>query len=258
MVLYQGQRYFLQLNLQKLLVCSTAFQSGSKYGLSFIVARGYLHDVDGLAQIINQPRFPEVLRRFLWDQVNPDSSRSPHDVPLDECPRFGGHITVYHSAIACFYAPSDLCGTGGMYRERIRSTPDWRGEYPRYDTVFVETNTELPGMRGMVVARVLLFFSFSFRGQNYPCALVHWFVPVGGEPDDETGMWVVRPEFEGNRRSLAVIHIDCIARGAHLLPVFGSSFLPEDFHFSDSLHAFRGYFVSRHADHHMYESLGSS
>ncbi|KAH9177889.1 hypothetical protein EDB89DRAFT_1844150, partial [Lactarius sanguifluus] len=52
--------------------------------------------------------------------------------------------------------------------------------------------------------------------------------------------------------------VDCIVRGAHLLPVFGSSFLPEEFHFSDSLHAFQAYFVSRYADHHMYEFLGTS
>lgn len=214
--------------------------------------------MDSIGQHINQPQFQNVLRRFLWEQLNPDSPRTPNEIPLDEYPRFGGHINVYHSAVARFYAPSDLCGMGGMYRERIRCNPNWRGEYPRYDTVFVETDAERPGMRGMVIGRVLLFFSFSFREQNYPCALVHWLVPVGDEPDDETGMWVVRPEFEGNRRSLAVIHLDCIARGAHLLPIFGSSFLPEDFHFSDSLHAFRGYFVSRHADHHMYEFLGKS
>ncbi|KAH9032130.1 hypothetical protein EDB85DRAFT_2073967 [Lactarius pseudohatsudake] len=230
----------------------------SSIELAKIPARGYPHNADDLGQIINQPRFLEVLRRFLWDQVISDPSRSPDNVPLDECPRFGGHINIYHSAVARFYAPSDLCGTGGMYRERIRSTPNWRGEYPRHDTVFVERGAGLPGMHGMLVARVLLFFSFSFRDQHYPCALVHWFIPVGDEPDDETGMWVVRPEFKGNRRSLSIIHLDCIVRGAHLLPVFGSSFLPEEFHFSDSLHAFQAYFVSRYADHHMYEFLGTS
>ncbi|KAH8994183.1 hypothetical protein EDB86DRAFT_3064749 [Lactarius hatsudake] len=187
---------------------------------------------DDLAQTINQPRFPDVLRRFLWDQFDSDPSRSLDDIPLDECPRFRGHIKVYHSAIARFYAPSDLCGTGGMYRERIRSTPNWRGEYPRHDTVFVETDAELSGMRGMLVARVLLFFSFFFRDQHYPCALVHWLIPVGDEPDDDTGMW-------GNRRSLSVIHIDCIVRGAHLIPVYGSSFLPKTFIFLTRYMLFR-------------------
>ncbi len=124
------------------------------------VVCGYPHDIDGLAQIIHQPWFPEVLQHFLWDQLNFDPSRSPHDVPLDECPCFGGHINVYHSAVACFYAPSDLCSTGGMYHKRIQSTPNWHEEYPQFDTVFVETDAELPGMCGMLVGRVLLFFSF--------------------------------------------------------------------------------------------------
>ena len=220
-------------------------------------ARGYPHDVDSLAKSINQPRLPEALRHFLWEQLHPNSFTSPQDVPITECPHFEGHIKVFNSAIARFFAPSDLCGTGGMSRERIRCHPNWRGEYAWYDTVFVETDAELPGMRGMLIGRVLLLFSFYFRGQDYSCALVHWFTPVGDGPDDETGMWIVRPEYEGNRRSRTVIHLDCIARGAHLLPVFGSSFLPEEFHFSDSLHAFQGYYVSKHADHHVFEFLGS-
>jgi hypothetical protein len=83
-----------------------------------------------------------------------------------------GSIHVYHSAIARFYAPSDLCGAGGMLRERIRANPNWRGEYARYDTMFVETNADLDGMRGMVICRALLFFSFTFDDSYYPCALV--------------------------------------------------------------------------------------
>ena len=203
-----------------------------------VVVRGYPHDAHGIAQQINQPRFPVLLHHFLWEILNPDLPRSPNEIPINECPFFECNINVYNSAIACFYAPSNLCGTGGMYHEWIQSTPNWHGEYLRQDTVFVETNAELPGMRGMVIGRVLLLFSFSFRGHIYPCALLHWLVPVGDERDGETGMWIVRPEFEGNHRSLAVIHLDCIARGAHLLPIFGSSFLPEDFHFSNSLDAF--------------------
>ena len=224
---------------------------------SFCVARGYPHDVADLAEFINQPRFPEVLRRFLWEQLQPDSLIPPQDVPLDECPHFHGRINVFHSAIAHFYAPSDLCGTGGMYREQIRLKPNWHGEYARYDTVFVETDAELPGMLGMFIARVLLLFSFSFHDQDYSCALIHWFIPVGDGPDNETRMWAVRPEYEGSHRSLSIIHLDCIARGAHLLPVFGSSFLPEDFHFSDSLHTFRAYFVNKHADHQIFELLSA-
>ena len=45
--------------------------------------------------------------------------------------------------------------------------------------------------------------------------MVEWFTP-DDERDNETGMWVVRPEFEGvrGRRMAAIIHLDCIARAA--------------------------------------------
>lgn len=109
----------------------------------------------------------------------------------------------------------------------------------------------------MLVARVLAFFSFAFRERDYSCALIHWLVPHGDEPDDDTGMWVVRPEYAPNhRRALAVIHLGSIARGAHLLPVYGSSFLPEDFHYSYSLNVFNSFFVNKYADHHTHEFIG--
>ena len=96
-----------------------------------------------------------------------------------------------------------------MYRECIRSNPNWRGELPRYDTVFVETDSELDGMVGLTIAHLLLLFSFKDRDQQYSCALVHWLVPTN-EPDQDTGMWVVQPEYEGNgRHTLAIINLDC-------------------------------------------------
>lgn len=214
--------------------------------------------MDQLAQHIEQPRLEEAIRRFLYDQIYPDSSIPSSDVPLDSCPRDIGPIKVYHSAIARFFAPSDTCGAGGMCRERIRSNPDWYGA-PRRDTVFIVTDNDLPGMLGMVIGRVLMFFSFQSGGQEYSCALVHWLVPVSNEPDDNTGMWVVRPEFQagpGGQRTISVVSIDSVARGAHLLPVYGPNPLPEDFHFTLALDAFRSYFVNAFADHHTHEFLG--
>ena len=46
----------------------------------------------------------------------------------------------------------------------------------RYDTIFVNADSSADGMRGVDVARVRLFFSFSDDGIEYPCALVHWFL----------------------------------------------------------------------------------
>lgn len=198
-----------------------------------------------------------MLRHFLWDQLHPESDMPSAHIPLNNYPLSSGRIQVFHSAIDWYYAPSDLCGTGGMCSERICSNPHWRREHPRYDTVFVVTNAEHPGMLGMTIGRVLLLFSFKCLGKTFPCALVHWLVPIGEHVDNDTGMWVVRPEFEGNgqRRTTAIIHLDTLARSAHLLPVYGSSSLPEDHHFSESLDAFRSYYVNCYVDHHAHEFL---
>jgi hypothetical protein len=228
--------------------------SGTLLIHNVLLERGYPRAVEDLAAYINQPQFPQLLRHFLYEQLNPDLD--VQDVDVNDCPYFGGPVSVHHSATARFYAPSDLCGVGGMYRERIRSNPNWRGEYARRDTMFVETNARLDGMPGMTIARALLFFSFTFDNRYYPCALVNWLVP-GDEPDEDTGLWVVQPEFEGNgrHRTLSIIHLDCVARAAHLLPVYGSSPIPEDFHFSDALDAFRAYFVNRFVDHHSHDFI---
>lgn len=212
----------------------------------------YPRRLNDLARHIEEPGFPLALRRFLYELRYPDSNTIPD---LDDCPEFDGQIDVFHSAVARFYAPSDLCGAGGMYRERIRSNPLWYGIAPRRDTVFVVLDEEEAGMRGMVIAQVLLFFSFKYARRDFACALVHWLVCDGDEPDADTGMWTVRPEFEGNRRTLQVIHLDSIARGAHLLPVYGRKFLPEGFDYTYALKVFPSYFVNRYADHHTHEFL---
>ena len=192
----------------------------------------------------------------MYGQLNQGAEIQPN-IPLDLCPDFKGRISVYHSAVARFFAPSDLCGIGGMYHERIRSNPNWGDGYVRHDTVFVETDPgpAQRGMQGMQIARVRLFFSFTLDSKRYPCALVEWFVP-SDEPDEDTQMWVVRPEFHDNgQRTLDIIHLDSIAQAAHLLPIFGSSFVPEGLHFSDVLEVYRAYFVNNFVDHHCNEFL---
>ncbi|KAJ7470119.1 hypothetical protein B0H11DRAFT_1919941 [Mycena galericulata] len=217
-------------------------KSLSSIELASTPQRAFPKNIDHLAAHIRQPKLPELVRRFLYDQLNPDADIPATQVPLESCPSFSGRVSVFFSAVARFYAPSDLGGAGGMYRERIRANPNWQNQYPRYDTAFVVTDPDRPGMEGMVIGRTLLFFSFTFRDVYYPCALIHWHSPANGI-DEDTGMWVVTPEFERNgRRSLAVVHLDCIARAAHLLPVYGSAFLPDDFHFSYSLDSFRAFF----------------
>ena len=49
-----------------------------------------------------------------------------------------------------------------------------------------------PGMLGMTVVQVHLFFSFSYDGVEYPCALVEWFEKADCKL--VTGMWVIHPD----------------------------------------------------------------
>lgn len=145
-----------------------------------------------------------------------------------------------------------------MYREVIRSTLWWsKGDVagPRRDCVFVDGGEPGAGMRGLLIARVYLFFKFSFTGVDYPCALVHWYTTVGTEPDGPTGMWVVQPEYtRHNYRNMGVIHLDSIVRGAHLLPRFPSTTqLPREINYTQTLDAYQSFYVNKYVDHHAFE-----
>ncbi|KAF8868608.1 hypothetical protein CPB85DRAFT_1242881, partial [Mucidula mucida] len=110
---------------------------------------------------------------------------------------------------------------------------------------------------GMSVIRVMLFFSFTYDGKEYPCALVHWFDQYGAHPDSRTGMWVVKPDIRGRRRKpyLTVIHLEALDRGAHLLPKFGSRPVPDDFHYAYSLDCFEYFYVNKYIDYHANEII---
>ena len=191
--------------------------------------------------------------QYLYKFYHPDEQAAPST--LEECPAFEGVIKVHHSATATFYAPSDLSGSGGLRRELIRSTPNFYG-YPRRDTVFVVTDASRPGMEGMEIGRVLLFFSFEYRRKSFSCALIHWFVR-SDERDADTSMWTVAQELDRHGEpTLEVIDVDSIARGAHLLPVYGSSRVPEDFNYHDALDSYHSFFVNHYVDHHAHKFIG--
>jgi hypothetical protein len=220
-----------------------------------LVVRKYPRSLDALAGHINHPQLPALTRRFLFDKLNNNPKVTSDDVDLEDCPMIEGKISVFRSAVASFFAPSDECGRYGMSRERIRSCPLWRGKAPRHDCVFVVEDEDKPGMRGMNVAQVQLFFSFTYNGKEYQCALVNWFSRIGRSRDIETGMWKVRPDFQQGKHLCSVIDLDSCLRGAHLLPIFGEKFLPINFDYSDSLDAFAGYYVNHFADHHCHEII---
>lgn len=104
-------------------------------------------DVHDLANDLKIPHLVYLIRQFLHEQLFPDSSEDSHA----QLPEFNERIHIYPSAVATFYASSDICGTGGMRCECIRSMPSWRGGPCRRDCVFIETDPNAEGMHGLDV-----------------------------------------------------------------------------------------------------------
>ncbi|KAG2079823.1 uncharacterized protein F5147DRAFT_749460 [Suillus discolor] len=167
---------------------------------------------------------------------------------------FLGKVAVFNSAAASFHAPSDLSGTGGMRRKHIQATPSWCGGEPRRDCIFVNMGADFDSpMGGLAVAWVLCFFSFNYQTLYYPCAIVHWYAYVLEGRDPDTGMYVVTPTTTGDGvPDISIIHIDCIFRAAHLIPVYGPDFIPK-ISPHDSYDMFNLYYINKYADHHAFE-----
>lgn len=215
-------------------------------------ARNYPKLPNELGEAIGFPNFLLAIRLFLHHQINPEDPRS--SIPLHECPNFYGHITVYHSAVATFRAPCDKSGIDEMARERIRAVPNWRGEGPRHNTVFIR-NASAPnnaeGIHCFRIGRVRLFFSIRHDDIQYSCALIEWFTLFGDSADRDTGMWVVQPEYSPDgSRSASVVDVGSIVRNSHLMPVFGEELLPFNIHFSHTLDIFASFFVNKYVDYH--------
>ncbi|KAI0294078.1 hypothetical protein B0F90DRAFT_1641187, partial [Multifurca ochricompacta] len=161
-------------------------------------------------------------------------------------------ISVFHSAVATFFAPSDPSGIYGMQRECVHSTPSWQGKGPRCDCAFVVEDEAKPGMQGLNIVHVQLMFSFKYNNIEYPCSLVDWFTRVS--IDNTTGMWVVQLDIEGGRQHKAVVHLDAFLRAAHLIPVYDSNPLPlHRLTDSYSLDTFKLFYVNKYIDHHAHE-----
>ncbi|KIM64473.1 hypothetical protein SCLCIDRAFT_115077 [Scleroderma citrinum Foug A] len=139
-----------------------------------------------------------------------------------------------------------------MRREIIRAAPSWQGGPPHYDCIYVaKGGMETEGFRSLMVGRVRLFFSCVHARHDFSCVLVNWFMPVANKPDGLTGMWIMAPEVDDNGHHVqCVISLDLVVRGAHLIGVYGSDFIPVNLRFSDSLDAFKAYYVNKYIDHH--------
>lgn len=222
-------------------------------------ARGYPRPLPQLALRLDISNLHELMRRFLFDQLNPDSPEEGMTTNLENCPAVSPytHVNVYLHANCIFHAPSDQSGIGGMQREIIRASPSWRSGHPRHDCVFVESEPDKQGFAGLSVAQVTCFLSFKYGGRVYECALVNWFDHFGADVCGVTGMWRVAPQYDYRRRRLtSLIHIDAIYRSAHLIPVFGSAGrVPQDLHHSESLLAYRLFYVNKYIDYHAHQTV---
>ena len=97
-----------------------------------------------IADAIGQPDFVDLIQQFLYDQHHSDSESEV--TTSSELMEFCGKISMFKSAIATFFAPSDISGVGGMRCERIHAIDTWRNSAGRYDCVFVNTDPMAEGM----------------------------------------------------------------------------------------------------------------
>ena len=212
-----------------------------------------------LGEHIGQKNLDDLVRRFLFYEENPTSTETPSPAL---CPTTENveKISVFHSATAVFCAPSNPSGIGGLYRETIRCTPRWKTANivaRRRDCVLLNTGSDTPGMRGLEVARVHLFFSFQVGDDVFSCALIHQFSKSFNDPDPDNGMWIVEPDLDRDGyRIMSIVHVDSIVRAAHLLPVFkGDATIPREVNFSNTLDIFTAFYVNKYIDYHAFETV---
>ena len=225
--------------------------------LCYYTVRNLPLTVEGLSLHLDIPRLPNLVRRFLHEQlVQVDADIELDDVPLSDCPVLTNttKIRVFPSVVAIYYAPSDLSGTRGMFRERIRAVDSWRRGPARRDCVFVQHDPDKPGFHGLYVARVHHFFSIRHNKTHFPCALVSWYSTIGTTPCADTGMWKVEPDFDNTGNlAMSIIHLDSMVRCTHLMGIAGATRIPHHLTFDRSLDAFKVFYVNKYIDHHAHE-----
>lgn len=65
------------------------------------------------------PLFPIMARRFLYDQLYPNSEIPSELLETTAYPAFNGKVSIFYSAVVTFRAPSDSNGVHDMRREFI-------------------------------------------------------------------------------------------------------------------------------------------
>ena len=114
------------------------------------------------------------------------------------------------------------------------------------------TNPDISGMRGLDIVRVKLMLSLKHSDKTYPYVLIHWFFKINKEPDINTGMWQVEPNFNLEGEPLyTVIYLDTMIHAAHLIGEPNGPISANITHIT-ALDKFDS-FYNKYIDHHTYE-----
>ena len=78
---------------------------------------------------------------------------------------------------------------------------------------------------------------------------------MGDKPDEDTGLWMVKPDTDdAGDPHLAIIYLDSIFRAVHLLPAHQSStFVDRTITMHSSLDIYQLFYINKFADHHSFE-----
>ncbi|KAF8257621.1 hypothetical protein EI94DRAFT_1774396 [Lactarius quietus] len=125
-------------------------------------ARGMMKDPT-LDSHADAQYLPLLISHFPCEQLDDSID---HEDPHHTCPRYTGQVHVFNHAIATFRTPIDPSNNNSMRDEIIRAAPLWQKGMPRYNCIFINSDNELHGMRGMEVARVICFFSFEMTSRS--------------------------------------------------------------------------------------------
>ena len=74
---------------------------------------------------------------------------------------------------------------------------------------FLRRTPSYRGLKDFTLSKSAYFFPLSVIKKTYPCALVQWFVPIGDQPCEDTGMWMVELKFDHHgERITAIVHLE--------------------------------------------------
>ncbi|KAF8227888.1 hypothetical protein L208DRAFT_1294374, partial [Tricholoma matsutake] len=122
------------------------------------------------------------------------------------------------------------------------------------DCVYIEHDPDLHRFCGLYGVCVQQFLKIKHCSITYPCALMTWFLAIGDHPCENTQMWMVEPDLdEDGEHIMSIVHLDAILHSAHLMGIAGEHCIPCYLHYTDSLDAFKAFYVNKFIDYHAHE-----